>query len=209
MITYRIFWNDGAGGPVDYSVPVATVAGPPWSGPPLAPGTRTRFGVRAFDTVTGLDDGGRAAEAEVDLSAQGVDVTGTPSRAFSATARPGPTGTILASWAHAPGGRPIPAGFRVWATPGVSVDFTSAPAITLAFSPAGYGGRAGWFSVTLPGLTPGAGYAVGIRAYNGSGDDGGSVQATATATASPPGPVGGLSASATSIPGMSGRAVGI
>ena len=44
---YNVYGNDGAGGPVDYSAPVATTSATTWSSAPLAAPGLHRCAVRA------------------------------------------------------------------------------------------------------------------------------------------------------------------
>ena len=53
---YHIYTNTGAGDPINYASPVATVSALTWTSSALSyPGTWS-FGVRAFDTVSGLEE---------------------------------------------------------------------------------------------------------------------------------------------------------
>src|SRR5262245_56997796 len=53
---YHVYGNAGQGDPINYAVALATVDGLTWTSAPLAhPGT-WRFGVRAFDAVSGLEE---------------------------------------------------------------------------------------------------------------------------------------------------------
>jgi len=50
---YRIYKNDGAGGPIDYGTVVATVtSGTTYDTAPIATGSDVRFAVRAFDSLS-------------------------------------------------------------------------------------------------------------------------------------------------------------
>jgi hypothetical protein len=207
-LAYRVYKGDAAGGPVDYATVVATVSTTTYVGAALAPSSRTRFGVRAYDTVTGLDDGNRDVAATVALDASGNDVSGTPGPILNLKARAGAAGTISLSWVHHPAGRPIPAGFKAWATAGPTVDYAAAPALTQSFAPIAYDAADGRFSGTISGLTPGTAYAVGVRAYNAAGADSGTVSATVTPVAAGPAAVLGLSLTATLPSGSpTGRAI--
>ena len=64
---YHIYSNTGAGDPINYTSPVATITSPAtttWSSSALThPGTWS-FGVRAFDTVSGLEERNLDCKAE-------------------------------------------------------------------------------------------------------------------------------------------------
>ena len=75
-LAYHVYANTGAGDPINYATPIATVSGTAWtSGTLAAPGTWS-FGVRAFD--------GNGEEQNLDcavvivLDANGNDITNRP-----------------------------------------------------------------------------------------------------------------------------------
>lgn len=193
-LVYRIFKGDSSGGPIDYLTVVATVSAPTttYVGAALTVGTRTRFAVRAYDTVTGLDDMNRDVMALVVLDGAGLDVSGTPGPVLSLTARASSAGTIVADWVHHPAGRPIPAGFKVWVTAGSSVNYGVAPALTQSFAAVAYEAAGGRHRGTVSGLTAGTAYSVGVRAYNAAGTDSGVISTSVTPVAAGPAAVLGL-----------------
>jgi hypothetical protein len=208
MIQYRIYKGDASGGPIDYSTPVATVSGLTWTGAALAVGTTTRFGVRAYDTVTGLDDNNRDVVAEVVVDPSGADASGYPAPVAQVSARPRGAATINARWTHALADRPTPTQFRVWATPGDVVDWTQPPAGVAAVGQGDYVLGFAVLDLDLPGLTPGTAYAVGVRAVAGGLADRGTAQAQATLPATTPQAPRGLSLTASQPAGHgSGRAI--
>lgn len=97
---YRVYSNGGTGGPVDYGTPIASVDSLSYqTGPLSAPGDYT-FAVRAFDPVTGLDDGNTDARTRIVLDAAGADLGGVlgPPRSVAVSRRPG--GAAEVSWTY-------------------------------------------------------------------------------------------------------------
>src|SRR4051794_29868671 len=117
-IEYHIYRNDGAGGPVDYSTLVASVAGLSWSGSALATPSDTTFAIRAYDTATGQEDLNRMASARIALDGTGADVTARPRACIGPAARPSGAGSVLVEWVHVIGREARPTGFKLWATLG-------------------------------------------------------------------------------------------
>jgi hypothetical protein len=105
-IQYHIYAGDSAGGPVDYTAPIATVSG-----------------------TTYVD-----ARARIVTDAGGVDVTGRPNPPTGLTARATAGGTAALAWTYNPLGQPsAPTGFHVYRGVG-AVDYTT-PVATVAYSP--------------------------------------------------------------------------
>jgi hypothetical protein len=70
-------------------------------------------------------------------------------------------------WTYNPAGQGgEPSGFRIWLTAGSSVNYAASEEDTVAYVRGRY-----LFSVDLTGLTDGAAYAIGVRAYNSTGDE--------------------------------------
>lgn len=190
--SYHVYGNTGSGGPVDYSTPLAAVAGTSWPTPPLAPGSSWRFAVRAFDPSGGLEEVNVDAAVSITLDAGGHDATDRPIAPLLVTATAVAGGGVRVDW-HYPvaAARAAwrPTGFRVYVgTP--SAGFAT-PAATTPYAPAAN------FRATLSGLTAGSNYAVVVRAYNGSGEEGNTNAASVTPAASGPSPVVGLAATVT------------
>lgn len=183
-IHYRVFANNGAGGPLDVATPVATVtSGTVWViSPTPAAGEDWTFLVRAYDTVTGLDDGGVEARVVISLSAGGTDLATAPAAIQGLGARAGSDGSAVVSWifpTNAIGGAPT--GFRVWATAGSTVNYGAAATATVAY----VAGQL-HYSTTLTGLTDGQAYAIGVRAYNATAEESSTLSASIVADDSPP-----------------------
>jgi hypothetical protein len=205
-IEYRVYSNGGSGGPVDYSTVLATTASLSITMPALATTTDTTFAVRAFDTISGLDDMNRDALARVIVDASGRDVTAVPNPVMGLSARPAGVGSILVEFAHMVGGLARPTGFHVWATVGIVVDYSASPALVIAYPagspPQGYRPLTG----TVAGLAGGTGYAVGVRAYNTAGDDGTTDPVLVTPASAAPLAVGSPTISPSVTPSPTGRA---
>lgn len=180
-IHYAVYVGDDAGGPIDYSDAFATTALLAFPLNPMAPGARRRAGVRAFDTITGLVEANTDAAVLIAVDAAGLDAGGRPSPVSAIVAYAVASGAIRVewTWARVPGSAD-PAGFKVWATAGGSVNYAAAPNVTVG----SFG--AGPSSADVPGLTPGTSYSIGVRAYNAAGDDGNTLSASATADNAPP-----------------------
>lgn len=185
---YHVYHNDSAGGPVDFSTVVATTASLTWTSPALAfPGDH-RFALRAFDTVTGLEEKGVAATARLVLDASGVDVTGRPNAPTGLTATPGPAGSVRVAWAYNPGGQGgKPTGFHVYV--GTPTPSFGAPAATVLYVV----GRSA-FGATVTGLAAGA-YQTTVRAYNATGEETNAAAVSFTASSTGPTVVDSLIAS--------------
>lgn len=192
MIQYRIYQNDGLGGPVDYSTVIATVAVLTWNTPPLPLSSDTTFAVRAVDTISGLEEQNVDARVRIRLDASGVDISALPNPPIHLGARATASGGAVISWqynAGGQGGKPI--GFRVYLNDGAG----GAVAYGTVIATVPYSTGRPTFFATLSGLAPGD-YVVGVRAYNATGAESNTVVATFTASGAGPDPVEDLTATA-------------
>jgi hypothetical protein len=165
-ISYNVYKNDGAGGPVDYSTVMANTSSLSYSPSALDLGSDNLFAVRALDSVTGLADMNVDAVVRIVVDAAGADVTNRPppSANVASVARAG--GKALVTWTYnrlAAGG--IPTGFKIWLTAGSSVNYGTSPAVTIPYTDE----PAGIFTATLSGLTDGTTYSIGVRTYTATG----------------------------------------
>jgi len=140
-ISYNIYSNDGQGGDVNYATPVATTAGRTYTVGPLAFPSDNTFAVRAFDTVSGIEEANTDARVRIVIDPSGNDVTGRPNAVLGLSARPTPGGTCWVAWGYdvtGQGGPPVQ--FNVTLTPGSTPSLAN-PAMTVAYLPgvAGYG----------------------------------------------------------------------
>lgn len=187
---YHVYANDHAGGPIDYATPVATVAGLTWTSGALSAGSDSLYAVRAFDTVSGLEESNVDAVARLILDGSRVDITSRPGTPKDLTAQPTAGGGCRVTWTYSPlasGGTPT--SFKVWKTVGTTVNYAGSPAATVPYS-------AGQviFHADLSGLSDGTQYAIGVRAVNSLADDGNTVQVLVTGDATGPAAVDGLAA---------------
>lgn len=176
-ITYHVYANNGAGGPIDWTTIVATTASLAWTSPTLAVSSDTTYGVRAYDTVTTWEEQSIDATARVVLDGAGVDITTRPTSPTQVTLEIGANGSVSVNWVWF-GANP-PTGFNIYkGTPTISY---GTPALILPYS----SGRH-TFRATLTGLTDGSSYQVGVRAYNATGEDGNLAYQTIVADATGP-----------------------
>ncbi|MEW4569306.1 hypothetical protein AB1L88_15685 [Tautonia sp. JC769] len=169
-IEYRIYANDGEGGPIDLSAPWKTTrAEDSVAGPSLTPDAHWRFLVRAYDRDLGLEEDGTDAVVELITDGDGNDVTLRPRPVQFAMAMPGEAGELVVLWSSLwVRDARAASEFRVWAAadPG-PIDFDAPPSAVVPV----LGGKAS-YRVTVPGLTPGQAYLVAVRAANAVADDG-------------------------------------
>lgn len=163
-LEYRIYRNDGLGGPIDYSTPHDTTSALTWA---ESPGDGDwRYGVRTYDTATTLADDNTDARVRVVIDS-GVDVSAIPASPTGLIALATEAGGCLVRWAYpfvSPS--PVPTGFKVWITAGLTVNYAATPDETVDYVP---GIRD--YSATLAGLSDATTYAVGVRAYTATADD--------------------------------------
>jgi hypothetical protein len=193
-IEYHVYGNTGVGDPIDYSLPLATLSGLSWnSGSLTFPGTWS-FSVRAYDTVSGLEEQNLDCAISLILDSNGNDITNRPVpptaiRAFATTA-----GSIRVEWYYPPStGLKAPTGFNVYTGTGGSPSYGS-PAAIVAFST----GIANTFVSNLTGFIDGTTYTIGVRAYNATAQESNGNTVTVTADATGPAAVGALTGTATS-----------
>src|SRR3954466_10939994 len=122
-LQYNVYGNDGAGGPIDYSSPLATVSATTWTSGALLASSFHRYAVRAKTT---LEEQNADAHVDVILSAARADVTRVPFAPKVLVARHLPaTGwaaNVRPDWPCPSYARePLPTGFHVYeGTPSVS-----------------------------------------------------------------------------------------
>ena len=188
-ISYHIYANDGRGGDVDDSSPIATTTGLTLTvGPLVAPSDNT-FAVRAFDATSGIEEANTDARVRVVIDADGNDVSARPNGVIGLSARRTAGGTCRVSWSYDEAGQGGPPSlFAITLTPG-----PAGPVATVAYLPgvAGYG-------CSLSGLSSPGTYTIGVRALGSSSLLAGVVATVAVDyRPSPLGAVGSLAASPT------------
>lgn len=150
-ISYHVYANDGQGGPVDYTRPIATVALDPSAAAgsfltaPLAAPSDNLFAVRAFDDASGVEEANTDARVRVVIDDQGRDVSSRPNPVVGLAARWTVGDVALISWGYSTAGQGgMPTRFDVTASPATAGADAPAPArLSVACLPgvAGYGCR--------------------------------------------------------------------
>ncbi len=190
---YTVYANTGIGDPINYNTGIDTTSGLTFTTGALAyPGT-WRFGVRASD-LYGQEQNVDCAVTII-LSATGVDITNMPVApvALRALARMG--GAIRVEWGYpaVTNRAKTPTGFHVYRGTGGIVNYTT-PVATVLWGTM----VAGSFVANLTGLTNGATYTMGVRAYNATAEETNTNTVSATAVSVGPTAVESLLATATS-----------
>lgn len=187
---YRIYQNNSAGGPVDEGTVVATVSGLTWDTPPLPLSSDTTFLLRAFDTVTGLEEKNTDARVRIRIDAAGLNISARPNAPTGLTVQLKPGGGVQVLWLYNQGGQgAAPTGFRVYVgspTPDYGTIAATWP----------YAEGRGTFAASLTGLADGD-YQAGVRSYNATGEEANILVADFTIDATGPDPVEDLAATAT------------
>ncbi len=181
-IVYDLFAGNATGGSIDYTTVILTTASLSAALPALATGSRTLFGVRARDTVTGLSDGNTDATVLIVVGSDGSDQTSAPRPPVGLRAFAGPGGAATVEWAWPYRGFPPPTGFHVYlGTPSPAYGSIAATALYASTTP----GQVAC-SVTLTGLSDGVAYQIGVRAYNATGEERNTSVASVTGRSAPP-----------------------
>jgi hypothetical protein len=193
-IGYHIYANSGAGDPINYSSAIATTSSLRWtSGSLTFPGTWS-FNVRAYDTVSGLEEQNLDCALSIALDSNGNDITACPLPPLALRAFAQSAGAIRVEWYYPPSAGPTaPTGFNVYTGTGGNPNYGS-PAATVAFS----AGIANTFVSNLAGFTDGTAYTIGVRAFNATAEELNVYTVSVTADSSGPAAVGSLTGIATS-----------
>jgi hypothetical protein len=190
-IVYDVFAGSQDGGPVDYTTPLLSTGSLSATIAAVAPGSSQRFAVRARDTATGLSDGNTDANALVTIG-NGLDLSSAPPAPQALRVFAGPNGQATAEWAY-PFLTAVTLGFRVylWRADRPDLAFASVVAVVpfrrvtrTLFT----------FRCGLAGLLDGVSYRVGVRAYNGHGEEQNTVEIGVTGKVLAPANVATLSA---------------
>lgn len=191
---YHIYTNSGSGDPINYAAPAAAVTGLTWTSSTLSdPGTWS-FGVRAFDTVSGLEEANLDCAVTIKLDASGNDITQQPPPPLALRALVMAGGAIRLEWFYPPVTGPMaPSGFHVYIGTGGTPNYMT-PATTISY----LSGLTNTFVANLAGLTDSATYTIGVRAYNATAEETNTYTVTAMADSTGPGAVDQLTGIATS-----------
>jgi hypothetical protein len=192
-LEYHVYANTGVGDPINYGSAIATTGLLDWtSGTLTFPGT-WRFGVRAFDPVTGYEEENLDCSITLILDAAGRDITNRPLPSTGIRAFATAGGGIRVEWGYNTiNPSPIPTGFHVYIGTGGSPNYASV-AVTVLFAAS----VAGTFVANLAGLSNSTTYTVGVRAYNATAEEPNTN--TVNVTASSVGPTAVVSLTATAI----------
>lgn len=169
-IQYRIYKSPDAGGPVDYSTVVATVtSGTTWASSPIPTGSDVTYAVRAFDTVSGLEERNVTAAVRQRSGGSGQDLAAVPNAALAVAAVATGTTSVQVAWVYEPGeGRPLPTGFKVYAS---TTAFTATPPAGLTpKATVAYVRGQRHYTAGATGLAAGTAYFVTAVPYNAAGD---------------------------------------
>lgn len=184
---YRIFINDGLGGPIDYGTVHATTAALTWPSAPLTAGT-WRFGVRAFDTVSGMEEANVDAVVEIVIDASLEDHSAVPRPPIALSAVATANGGCHLVWAYPRGSDTLPAGFHVYLGSPTPDYLTPVETVTAT--------GATQYAVDLTGLTDGITYQIGVRAFSAAAlEEQNTTTTTITADATAPANVQNLAVS--------------
>jgi hypothetical protein len=159
-ISYNIYANDGLGGDVNYNAPIATTPLQTYVIPHLGLPSDNTFAVRAFDTISGIEEANTDARVRIVINASGNDVTAQPNAVFGLSAKATAGGTCWVAWGYDTTGQGAPPSLFNVVLTGVG---SSSP-VTVAYLPsvAGYG-------CTLSGLASNASYTIAVQAVDPSG----------------------------------------
>jgi hypothetical protein len=184
MIEYKIYANTGIGDDINYSSPIGTTSLLTFSPPALGLSEDWKFAVRAYDTVSGLEELNIDASVRVVTDPSGADVTGRPNPPTGLAVVAAAGGSARVSWAYNPGGQGGPPSAFVITVGGV--DTLTVPYVSGLTT----------CSATLTGLADGVSCTIGVRSTNGSGGSA-TVAAAVTARTTGPAAVEGLAGAAT------------
>jgi hypothetical protein len=166
-IAYNIYANNGAGGPVNYSQPIATTSSLSYVPGALTPSSDTTFAVRAKDTVSNLEEANTDARIRIVLDGSGNDLSGVPNSPQSVVLSALAGGDCLVTWAYIPAlSAGVPTRFQIYLSQGQTVNYGS-PTMTVPYVP----GQVG-FTCKLAGPFAFSSYSASVRAVNDAGSDG-------------------------------------
>ena len=179
-IVYHIYSGNSSGGPIDYTTIVATAGSLSAALAALPLGSTTRLAVRAYDTVSGLEEQNVDAVLTITVGSTGADLTGVPRPPIALSARAAAAGAVRLDWSYPyPGSKNLPVGFHVYRGPTGAVSYASPVATVL------YGGVPN-LHTTVTGQTDAVSYDFVVRSYNAAGEEGNTVAVTVVADATAP-----------------------
>jgi len=187
-VWYHVYANTGAGDPINYQTPVATVNGFSWTSAPLAYPGAWKFGIRAFYVPNGLEEQNLDCAVTMILDSSGKNITNRPVPPTGLRALAVAGGNIKVEWSYpnSPTVAQTPTGFHVYTGVG-SVSYTT-PATTVSYASS----IAGVYTATLTGLLDDTTYTIGVRAFNATAEEPNTTTVTCTADAVGPAAVQAL-----------------
>ena len=198
MTTYSIYANTGAGDPIAYNTAVNTTTTTTWTSSALSyPGTWS-FGVRASNAYG--EEQNLDCAVTVFLSASGADITRMPPAPTDLKAYAVAGGGIRVEWHYAfPPASRRPSGFHIYQGGHGFIRLLESGYRRLLethITTVAYTGLT-HYAVTIPGLADGTSYSFTVRAYNAVAEEPNTVTVTATADATGPTAIDGLTITAT------------
>jgi hypothetical protein len=187
---YKVYASDTVNDMIDYTTPVATVTGTTWTSSSIAAAGAWSFGVRAYNS----DGEEQNLDCAVTIVVDGFgnDITNRPMPPSGLRAFATPGGGIRVEWCYPlTRGPKAPTGFNVYLGTGGSPSY-AVPIATVLYS----AGLFNMFVANIAGLSDGTTYPVGVRAYNGSGEEQNTIAVSVTADAIGPAAVDSLIATA-------------
>ena len=188
-LLYRVYANDGQGGVINYTSPIAEVAGLSWTTDELHPGSY-RFGVRAYDPASGLEEENLDASIALILDSEGRDATNVPAPPVGLRAIDRGAGRVRFEWT-ATGSPAIrrASRFHLYLAPGSITDFSMPYAVVPTATE-----RGETYAAEVDSLADGVHYEAIVRAYNEFGEENNLRAIHITPDRTPPSRVDGLSA---------------
>ncbi|MGO9915337.1 MAG: fibronectin type III domain-containing protein [Isosphaeraceae bacterium] len=187
-VWYHVYANTGAGDPINYQTPVATIEGTTWTSSPLSYPGDWKVGVRAFYYPNGLEEQNLDCAVEIILDSSGNDITNRPAPPTGLRAIAVKGGNIKVEWSYPnpATAAKTPTGFHVYDGIG-SVSYTT-PVATVSYASS----IANVWTAVITGLSDGTTYSFGVRAFNAVAEEPNTATVTCTSDASGPGAVQGL-----------------
>jgi hypothetical protein len=188
-LEYRVYANNGLGGPVIYTSPIATTSSLSQLVTPLSKPSDNTFLIRVHDTVTGYEDQNGDARVRIVVDSSGRDVTGQPNAPWGLTVTPTISGGVQVAWMYNPGGQGGP--------PTVFNVYAGSPAPNYSVKLAQVAARKApgqIYIANLTGLTGGTAYQVAVRAQNAVAEETNTTTVSFTAVSAGPSAVASLSA---------------
>jgi hypothetical protein len=182
---YNIYSNAGSNGPINYTVPVATVYALQYTTAPMNYPAVWKWGVRAFNAYG--EEQNLDCAVTIILDANGNDITNRPLPPTGLRAVPQLGGFIRVEWYYPQTNGPkTPTGFHVYSGTGLPLSYTG-PTTVLYSS-----GIANTFGIKMGPYANGTVEFFGVRAYNAVAEEPNVITTSAIAVTVGPTAVDGL-----------------